>query len=228
MSKIKNFYEIIPKEFLLNAENPNFDLHKLKLPFRLCICAPSGSGKTVYLINLLALFCERKGTFANITIITRNKDEPLYKWLETKSDSISIKEGLHNAPVLDKMNKEENSIVIYDDLVLSKDMSSVEAYYIRARKLNCSVIFLSQSYFRIPKIIRGNCNYLVLLKLSGDRDLNLIMNEFGMGVTKETIMKMYLYCTKEKFNVMLIDLEAEPSQRFRHNILDILNPADFA
>jgi hypothetical protein len=150
--RIVNMYERIPKDLLDKAENPNFNLHKLKVPFRMCVVAPSGSGKTNFVVNLIGLFSKGKGTFADITIITRNKDEPLYKWLGQKSDSIQIKEGLENTPQLDKFDKEENHLVIFDDLVLAKDLSKVENYYIRARKLNCSVIFLSQSYFKIPKI----------------------------------------------------------------------------
>ena len=80
---------------------------------------------------------------------------------------------------------------MFDDLVLSKDLSTVENYYIRARKLNCSVIFISQSYFRIPKIIRNNCSYIVLLKLSGNREVNLILSEFGLGVSKEEQTEIY-------------------------------------
>ena len=66
----------IPKDLLDKVENPNFHIHKLKLPFRMCIVAPSGSGKTNFLVNLLAIFSEGKGTFTSIDIITRNKDEP--------------------------------------------------------------------------------------------------------------------------------------------------------
>jgi hypothetical protein len=171
--RIVNMYERIPSHFLDKVDNPNFHLHHLKIPFRLCIVAPSGSGKTNFLVNLLSLFSSGdKGTFQTISIITRNKDEPLYKWLESISDQIVIKEGLNNTPRLDDMDKEYNHLVVWDDLVLDKDLSKVEQYYIRARKLNCSVIFISQSFFRIPKIIRNNCSYMVLLKLSGNREVN--------------------------------------------------------
>ena len=44
--KIVNMYEKIPKEYLDKVDNPNFHLHQLKLPFRMVIVAPSGSGKT--------------------------------------------------------------------------------------------------------------------------------------------------------------------------------------
>jgi len=221
--KIVNMYEKIPKEFLDKVENPNFDLHKLKLPFRMCIVAPSGSGKTNFLINLLRLFsCGNKGTFSTINIITRNKDEPLYRWLSSVCDQIVISEGLSNTPKLDNFDKSKNHLVVWDDLVLSKDLSMVENYYIRARKLNCSVIFISQSYFKIPKIIRNNCSYMILLKLSGNREVNLILSEFGLGITKEDLIDLYEYATKEKFSPLIIDMEEDVTNRFRKGFLDIL------
>ena len=94
--KVINFYERMDKKFLDNAENPNFHLHHLKVPFRMCIVAPSGSGKTNFLLNIIHLFSQGKGTFADLSIITRNKDEPLYRFLQSKNDQINIKEGLEN------------------------------------------------------------------------------------------------------------------------------------
>jgi hypothetical protein len=222
--EIVNYYEKIDKSLLLEAENPNFDLHRLKLPFRMCVVAPSGSGKTNFLVNLIHLFSRGKGTFADITVITRNKDEPLYTFLSGKSDQIQIKEGLHNLPQLDKMDKAVNHLVCFDDLVLSRDQSQIENYYIRARKLNCSVIYLSQSFFRIPKIIRNNCSYMVILKLSGNREVNMILSEFGLGVSKEQLLELYETATREKFSPLIIDLEADPYSRFRKGFKQILTP----
>lgn len=222
--KIVNMYEKIPKHLLNKVENPNFNLHKLKLPFRMCIVAPSGSGKTNFLVNLIHLFSSGdKGTFTTIHIITRNQDEPLYKWLNSKCDSIIIKEGISNTPKLDDFDKDVNHLVVWDDLVLSKDLTAVEQYYIRARKLNVSVIFISQSYFKIPKIIRNNCSYMVLLKLSGNREVNLILSEFGLGITKEELLELYKYATSEKFSPLLIDMEEDTDNRFRKGLLEILD-----
>ena len=203
---IKNMYEKIPAELLDKVDNPNKHLHQLKLPFRMCVVAPSGSGKTNFLVNLISMFSAGKGTFATMTIITRNKDEPLYKWIEKKSDGqIVIKEGLSNTPVL------------------AKDLSMVENYYIRARKMNCSVIFISQSFFKIPKIIRNNCSYMVLLKLSGNREVNMILSEFGLGITKDELLDLYKYATAEKFSPLVIDMEEDASKRFRKGLLEILD-----
>jgi hypothetical protein len=227
-TNIVNWYEKIPKEMLDNAENPNYNIHKMKIPMRCCVVAPSGSGKTNFLCNLIHLFSIGKGTFADITIVTRNKDEPLYKFLGSKSDQIQIKEGIESIPPLDKMDKELNHLVVFDDLVLNKNQAPIENYYIRARKLNCSVIYLSQSYYRIPKIIRNNCSYMIILKLSGNREVNMILSEFGLGVTKDQLVRMYEYATKEKFSPLLIDLEAEPVDRFRKGFTEILNPIEYS
>ena len=221
--KIVNMYERMPKDFEDKVDNPNFNIHKLKLPFRMCIVAPSGSGKTNFLVNLLHLFsCGEKGTFQTINIITRNKDEPLYRWISSKCEQITIKEGLSNTPQLDKFDKDFNHLVVWDDLVLSKDLTMVEQYYIRARKLNVSVIFISQSYFKIPKVIRNNCSYMVLLKLSGQREVNIILSEFGLGITKEELVSIYEYATAEKLQPLVIDMEASPSERFRKGISEII------
>ena len=220
--KIVNMYEKIPKIFLDNVENNNFHLHHLKIPFRMCIVAPSGSGKTNFLINLLNLFSQGNGTFSSIHIITRNKDEPLYKWITTITDQIIIKEGLHHTPKLDDFDKDRNHLLVWDDLVLSKDLSMVEQYYIRARKLNVSVIFISQSFFRIPKTIRNNCNYMVILKLSGNREVNVILSEFGLGVDKTELLKIYEYATAEKFSPLVIDMDEDKSLRFRKGFLEII------
>lgn len=223
LTKPINFYEVMPKEFLQESENPNYHLHNLKLPFRMAIVAPSGTGKTNFLINLIHIFSQGKGTFADINIVTRNKDEPLYNFLSSKSDQIQIKEGMENLPQLDKFDKDVNHLVVLDDLVLAKDQSRIENYYIRARKLNVSVIYISQSYFRIPKIIRGNLSYLVLLKLSGERELKLILSEGGLGIDRDQLLSLYEYATNEKFSALVIDYEAPIDKRYRKNWLEYLS-----
>ena len=39
---------------------------------------------------------------------------------------------------------------------------------------------------------------MVLLKLSGNREVNMILSEFGLGVTKEELID--IYATKERFS----------------------------
>lgn len=191
-SEIINFYDIIPAKYLDEVENPNEHLHNIKIPFRMCVVAPSGSGKTNFLLNLIKVFSQGQGTFADITIVTRNKDEPLYNYLAGEFEQIQIKEGMSGTPKLDDMDKKDNHLVVWDDLVLSKNLNNVEEYYMRARKKNCSVVFLSQSYYDIPKFIRKNSNYLVLLDLGGSkREQTAILNEWSTDLDKDELKAVY-------------------------------------
>ena len=122
---------------------------------------------------------------------------------------------------MDTFDKDLQHLVIFDDMVLEKNQKLMSEMYIRGRKRGISVCYLSQSFYKIPKTIRSNCNYFVLLKLSGKRDLNLILSEFELGVTKSELMELYDDATKEKFSFLLVDVEAETQRKFRRNFLEI-------
>lgn len=227
-SGIVNFYTKMPKKMLVKAFNPNYDQHHIKLPMRMVVCAPSGSGKTNYILNLITLFSKGQGTFETIHICTRNKREPLYDYLTQEAPGIRITEGFSTLPNLDDFDYKVNHLVIVDDLVLSRNQERICDFYIRCRKLGCSVVYLSQSYFLIPKVIRNNCSYMTLLKLSGQREVNVILSEFGLGVTKDQLLKIYTEATRQKMSPLSIDLEAEPEERFRRGFGELLDPADYA
>ena len=203
--EIINFYEHIPKKYIEKVENPNESVHNIKLPFRMCIVAPSGSGKTNFLLNLIKVFSQGKGTFSDITIVTANKDEPLYNYLSGEFDQIKVFEGMASTPKLDDMDKKSNHLVVWDDLVMSKNLETVSNYYIRARKRNTSVVFLSQSYYDIPKIIRKNSSYLVLLNLGGSkREQTAILNEWSSDLTKEELNYIYNDATAVELRPLII------------------------
>ena len=83
---MENFYtkkEV--KKYCIQGENPNYDLHNFDVPFRGLVIAPSGSGKSIFLTNLITLFCKgNEGTFDNIYIFCKCTSEPLYKYLVDK------------------------------------------------------------------------------------------------------------------------------------------------
>ena len=204
-NEIVNFYEVIPKKYLDNVENPNFNLHKIELPFRMCVVAPSGSGKTNFVINLIRVFSHGKGTFTDITIVTRNKDEPLYNWLVSQDENIRVLEGMQNNPKLDDFDKKYNHLLIWDDLVLSKNLDSVCEYYLRARKKNVSLMFLSQSYVDIPKMIRKNSTFLVLFDLGGStREQNFILKEWSSDLDKDELRAIYEDAVSENLSPLII------------------------
>jgi hypothetical protein len=225
-SEIINFYNVIPKKYLEEVDNPNEHLHDIKIPFRMCIVAPSGSGKTNFLLNLIRVFSAgNKGTFADITIVTRNKDEPLYNYLSGEFDQIQVKEGMHSTPKLDDMDKKFNHLVVWDDLVLSKDLKPVEEYYMRARKKNCCVIFLSQDYYGIPKFIRKNSNYLALLDLGGSkREQTAILNEWSSDLDKDELKAVYNDAVSQELRPLIITGgKVARNKKYRKGFLEYYN-----
>jgi hypothetical protein len=216
-----NFYEKKDiKKYLLTNHNPNYDLHHIVLPFRMLIIGCSGSGKTHTFVNLLHNMGK---TFQNIHIITKNKNEPLYNYLEEKlgKKGLIISEGISSLPDLDDYDKNEQSLIVLDDLVLEKNQKKISDYYIRCRKLNINVIYISQDYYSVDKIIRRNLNYLIIKQVSSLRDLRLNISEYSIGIDKELMEKLYKYCTNEKSKFMMIDLEHK-EYRFRKGFDEII------
>ena len=64
---------------------------------------------------------------------------------------------------------------------------------------------------------------MIILKLSGKREVNLILSEFGLGVDKEELLQIYEYATREKFSPLIVDMEADPTERFRKGLLDVID-----
>jgi hypothetical protein len=225
-----NFYETIPKHFLDDTgSNPNFELHRMKIPFRACVVASSGGGKTNFITNLIHLFCKGKsGTFHDITVICKDKTEPLYKYLASKSDSLQVKEGQESLPDLDKIDKEQTHLIILDDLQMDKHQERLAQFYIRGRKKNVSILYLAQNYYYIPLVIRGNCNYLILLKLGNNREISSILKTNGLAIDKEQLLKMYKYATSEQFTPLIVDIESgDDLKKYRRGLTEYLNSEDF-
>ena len=220
-AELINFYERMPERFLTKSHNPYFEVHKIKLPFRMIIVGSSGSGKTMTLLNIIYNMPE---TFEGIYIITKNKDEPLYNYIEDKLGKEGLKvmeidkDGL---PELDKFDKTQQTLIVFDDLVNEKNQKPMEQYFIRARKLNCSMIYISQSYYAVPKMIRNNINYLIIKQVSSMKNLTMISREYDLGMTKDTLIDIYKDATQKKTDFLMIDIDADPKEKFRKNFNDI-------
>ena len=228
MSKPINFYEQKRvKKYLKKSINPCYNDHKISVPFRGALIGSSGSGKTNYLLNIIS---KMRDTFNKIYIYTQAQ-EPLYDYLQSviKDDMLTISYDLNDLRQFDEENYYGQSLIIFDDQCNVKDQRCISEMYIRGRKLGCSLIYLTQSYYKIPKLIRLQCQYIFIIKVSGKRDLNLMLSEYSLGATKIQLQNMYNYaCNSGEFgNALLIDLHADQSNTYRKNFLEILNPNDF-
>lgn len=71
-------------------------------------------------------------------------------------------------------------------------------------------------------MIRKNLTYLVIKQLANLPDLFRILREYSLGVDKKQLMKIYEDATKDnKQDFLLVDLDAEPKDRFRKNFNDV-------
>ena len=159
-------------------------------------------------------------TFEKIIITTKNKDEPLYNYIEDKygKKGLEIKEiDKDGLPDLDKFDKTQQTLLVMDDLVGEKNQKPMEQFFLRARKKNCSLVYISQSYYAVPKMIRNNLTYLIIKQISSMKNLTMIAREYDLGMDKKMLEKIYKNATSTKQGFLMVDLEADQSRRFRKN-----------
>jgi hypothetical protein len=145
---MQNFYDKKKiKKYCVKADNPNYELHHFETSFRSLVVAPSGSGKSNFITNLISLFCKGKeGTFDNIYIFCKPRDEPLYQFLGDKSKGlIEVHENLDKLPGLNDLKPNEQTLIIFDGMVNDlKKHPIISEYFISGRKRGCSLMILSQ------------------------------------------------------------------------------------
>jgi Poxvirus A32 protein len=144
-----NFYESIDKKKLKKfPSNAHFEL-----PFRMVVASPSGSGKSNTVLFIIALLSK---CFTKIIICTKT-NETLYDHLKDTIDNVEIFEN-GNVPAISEYESDTSKLVIFDDLVLEPKatQAQISQYFIRGRKCGFSMIYISQSYFGVPKTIRIN------------------------------------------------------------------------
>ncbi|ETP51555.1 hypothetical protein F442_03327 [Phytophthora nicotianae P10297] len=194
-----NFYQSIPKSKLKKyPKNEHFEL-----PFRMCIASPSGSGKSNTVLYIIALLSK---CFTKIVICTKT-NETLYDHLKDTIDNVEvIEEGM--VPAMGEYDSETSKLVIFDDLVLEpkKTQAQIGQYFIRGRKKGWSMIYISQSYFGIPKTIRINSQYVVLGRNLTQRDLAIICRDFPSDMPVKEFIDLYKRITSEKMSTMMMDI----------------------
>ena len=97
----------------------------------------------------------------------------------------------------------------------------IKELFIRCRKLNISIVFITQSYFSVPKDVRLNTTHFIM-KINNKRELQNIAINHSADIDYKDFMKIYREYTKEPFNFLTIDttLPASEPLRFRKNLFD--------
>ena len=105
-----------------------------------------------------------------------------------------------------------------------KFQAIIKELFIRCRKLNISIVFITQYYFSVPKDVRLNSTYYLILKINSRKELQYISINHFADIDYKDFMKVYRECTKEPFNFLTIDttLPASNSLKFRKKLFDSL------
>ena len=79
-------------------------------------------------------------------------------------------------------------LIVFDDMTADimtskKFQSIVKELFIRYRKLNISLVFITQSYFSVPKDVRLNSTHYLLVKINNKRELQNIAINHSADIT---------------------------------------------
>ena len=126
-------------------------------------------------------------------------------------------------------NKNRKILIVFDDMIA--DIMANKIFqaiiiqlFIRCRKLNRSLVFITQCYFSVPKEVRLNSTHYLTIKIHNKRGLQSITINHSAETDYKHFMKSYRKCISEPHSILTIDttLPANNHLRFRKNLLDPL------
>ena len=195
-------------------------------PFRMLIIGPSG----LHLINNLH-------PIDKIYLYAKDINEKKYRFLINKREQAGI-ENLDDPKafieysddmddVLDDINnynknRDKKVLIVFDDMIADIEYNKnfkriIKELFYRVRKINASIIFIMQSYFRALKDARLNSTHYIIMKIGNKKELKRIAEEKSGHLDYKDFLKMYNYCTKERYSFMTIDARPTATIPFMKN-----------
>ena len=97
----------------------------------------------------------------------------------------------------------------------------VTALFLKGMKISISLVFILQSYFKVPKTIRLNATHYFIMKIPNRRELEQIASNHSSDIDFNNFMKLYKGCTKEQYSFFVNDttLSSDNPLRLRKNLL---------
>ena len=156
-------------------------------PYRILIVGGSRSGKTNLSLNLI----ENQQDIDKIYLYAKDPFESKYQYLINKTEGVGINHFNDPKPFIEYSNdmhdvykdideynsdKENKILIVFDDMISDmihneKLNSIVTELFIRGRKLNISLVFITQSYFKVLKDVRLNTSHFFIAKIPNKREL---------------------------------------------------------
>ena len=121
-------------------------------------------------------------------------------------------------------NKKRKMLLFFDEMIV--DMFSnkklnpiVIELSIRGRKPNISIVFITQSYFAVPRNIRLNSTHYFIMKIPNKIELQQISFNHSSDIAFQEFMNLYKKSTEKPYSFLVIDttLASGNPSRFRKN-----------
>ena len=203
-------------------------------PFRMLIVGPSGSGK----INTLLYLINNLHPIDKIYLYAKDIHKPKYEYLINKREQAGIKNV--NDPhafieysddmndVLDDINNynkngDKKVLIVFDDMIADTEYNKnfkliIKELFYRARKINASIVFITQSYFRALNDARLNSTHYILMKIGNKKELKRIAEEKSRHLDYKDFLEIYNCCTRKPYSFMTIDTRPTASVTFKKKI----------
>ena len=110
------------------------------------------------------------------------------------------------------------------DMIHNKKLNSIVTdLFIRGRKLNISLAFITQSYFKVPKDVRLNTSHFFIAKIPNKREFQQITINHSSDIRTEDFINIYRECTAKPYSLFVNDttLASDSPLRFRKNLFRI-------
>ena len=214
--------------------NENKIEHNLKWPYipdhpyRILIVGSSGSGKTNGLLNLI----NNQPDIDKIYLYANDPYEGKHQYLINKREKVGLDHFNDPKAFIEYSNdmqdaykdiedynpgKNRKVLIVFDDMIAdminNKKLNLiVMELFIRGRKLNISIAFIMQSYFKVPKDVRLNSTHFFIMKIPNKRELQQIalnrssdidFSDF-MKIFKKYTAKLYSFLVNDKFYHQMI------------------------
>ena len=128
------------------------------------------------------------------------------------------------------LDRENKIVLVFDDMIAdminSRRLDSiVTELFISERKLNISLVFITKSYFKVPKDVRLNTTHFFIAKIPNKRELQQIAISHSSDISTKDFANIYRKCTDEPYSFLVIDtmLASNNPLRFRKNLFNIYN-----
>ena len=125
-------------------------------------------------------------------------------------------------------DRERKVLIAFDDMIADminnkKINLIVTELFIRDRNLNISLVFITQSYFKVPKDVRLNSTHFFIMKIPNKRELQQIALNHSSDINSKDLIKIYKKYTAEPYSFLVNDVTfaSDNPLRFRKDLFNI-------